>query len=244
MTTLTAPLDRVPAERLFFGGMAFAMLAVVLAGFSRSFFLRPLFPQHPAPAEAIFYVHGGVFFAWMLLLVVQTSLIASGRAALHRRIGPFGALLAVAMVALGTQAALVAATRPTGFTGIPIPPLQFLAVPLFDVVLFASFVGLAIARRRDAQSHKRWMLLASINLVTAAIARLPGVLPLGPLAFFGLTDLFIVALALWDWRSRGRLHRATVWGGALTIVSQPLRLVVSGTDAWLAFARWATALLG
>ena len=28
------------------------------------------------------------------------------------------------------------------------------------------------------------------------------------------------------------------------IVSQPLRLVVSGTDAWLAFARWATALLG
>jgi hypothetical protein len=69
--------------------------------------------------------------------------------------------------------------------GISIPPLQFLAVPLFDMVLFATFVWLAIAQRRKPQSHKRWMLLATVNVVTAAIARWPGVLPLGPLAFFG-----------------------------------------------------------
>jgi len=67
---------------------------------------------------------------------------------------------------------------------------------------------------------------------------------LGPLAFFGLTDLFIVALAIWDFRTRGRLHPVTLWGGLLIIVSQPLRLVVSGTAGWLAFARWATGLLG
>jgi hypothetical protein len=60
--------------------------------------------------------------------------------------------------------------------------------------------------RRDPQSHKRLMLLATINLLTAAIARWP-VLQAGPLAFFGLTDLFIVALAVWDFRTRGRLHR-------------------------------------
>jgi uncharacterized membrane protein YozB (DUF420 family) len=244
MTTLAAFYRNAAAERRFFGGMALAMLAVVVAGFSRSFFLRPLFPGHPAPAETVFYVHGGVFFAWMVLLAVQASLITGGRVELHRRVGPFGALLAAAMVVLGIQAALVAATRATGFTGVPVPPLQFLAVPLFDLALFAPFVGLAIARRHDPQSHKRWMLLASLNLVTAAIARLPGVLPLGPLAFFGLTDLFIVALAVWDWRTRGRLHPATLWGGALIIASQPLRLVVSGTDAWLAFARWATGVPG
>jgi hypothetical protein len=29
----------------------------------------------------------------------------------------------------------------------------------------------------------------------------------------------------------------------LIVVSQPLRLVVSGTAAWLAFARWITALV-
>ena len=41
-----------------------------------------------------------------------------------------------------------------------------------------------------------------------------------------------------------RLHPVTLWGGLAIIVSQPLRLVVSGTEAWLAFARSATGLLG
>jgi hypothetical protein len=81
-------------------------------------------------------------------------------------------------------------------------------------------------------------------LTTAAIARWPGVLDFGPPAFFGLTDLFLVPLAIWDLRTRGGLHPVTLWGGLLIIVSQPLRLVVSGTESWLAFARWATGLLG
>jgi hypothetical protein len=234
----------VSAERRFFLGMALAVLATVFVGFARSFFLRPLFPDWPSPTEAVFYVHGALFCAWIVLLLVQTSMVAAGRTALHRRIGPFGALLAAAMVVLGTYGGLVAARRATGFTDIPIPPLQFLAVPIFDMVLFAAFVWLAVAKRGDPQTHKRWMLLATINLVTAAIARWPGVFDLGPLAFFGLTDLFIVALAIWDLRTRGRLHPATLWGGLLTMVSQPLRLVVSGTEGWLAFARWATGLLG
>jgi hypothetical protein len=231
------------AERRFFTGMSLALLASVLLGFSRSFFLRPLFPDWPSPSEAIFYVHGAAFSAWILLLVTQASLVARGRTALHRTIGPFGAVLALAMVVLGTLGALIAARRATGFVQIPIPPLQFLAIPFFDMILFGAFVWLAVARRRDAQAHKRWMLLATINLVTAAIARWPGVNSAGPLAFFGLTDLFIVALAVWDFRTRGRLHPVTLWGGLLTIASQPLRLVVSGTQGWLEFARWATGLL-
>src|SRR6266850_1277290 len=242
MAALMVSPDR--PERRFFTGMALAILATVIVGFSRSFFLRPLFPEWPSPSETIFYVHGVVFAAWIVLLVVQASLVAGGRTELHRRIGPFSAVLAVAMVVLGTLGALIAAHRATGFVGIAIPPLQFLAVPLFDMILFATFVWLAIAQRRNPQSHKRWMLLATVNLVTAANARWPGVLPLGPLAFFGLTDLFVIALAIWDFRTRGRLHPVTLWGGLLTIVSQPLRLVVSSTQAWLVFAQWATGLLG
>ena len=232
------------ASRRFYVSIALTLLAAVLVGFSRSFFLRPLFPDYQSPSEAIFYVHGAAFTAWIILLVVQTSMVASGRTALHRRIGPFGVALAVLMIVLGALGALIAARRPTGFTGVPIPPLQFLAIPFFDLILFASLVTLATVMRRNAEAHKRLMLLATINLVTAAIARWPGVLSAGPLAFFGLTDLFIVAIGIWDFRTRGRLHPATLWGGLATIVSQPLRLVVSGTDAWLAFARWATGLLG
>lgn len=244
MATPMIATARPAAGRRFYLGMALAMLATVFVGFARSFFLRPLFPEWQSASETIFYVHGTAFVAWIVLLVAQTSMVAASRTDLHRRIGPYGIALAVAMIVLGTWGALVAARRPTGFTGVPIPGLQFLAIPIFDIVLFATFVVLAAAMRRNAETHKRLMLLATINLVTAAIARWPGVLAAGPIAFFGLTDLFIVAIGVWDFRTRGRLHPVTLWGGLAIIVSQPLRLVVSGTEGWLAFARWATSLLG
>ena len=242
-TPMISP-GRRSAERRFFTGMALAILATVTVGFSRSFFLRPLFPDWPSPSETIFYVHGGLFTAWIVLLVAQASLVAGGRTELHRKIGPFSAVLAIAMVVLGTLGALIAARRATGFTQVPVPPLQFLAIPMFDMILFATFVWIAIAQRRNPQTHKRWMLLATVNLVTAAIARWPGVISLGPLAFFGLTDLFVIALAIWDFRTRRRLHPVTLWGGLVIIVSQPLRLVISSTPGWLAFAHWTTGLPG
>jgi uncharacterized membrane protein YozB (DUF420 family) len=224
--------------------MTIAMLVTVYVGFARSFFLRPLFPAWPSPSEPIFYVHGAAFTAWIVLLVVQASLVAAGRTDVHRRLGPWGVWLAAIMAVLGVLGALIAARRPTGFVGIPVPPLQFLVIPIFDMALFASFVGLAIARRGDPQSHKRWMLLATMNLLAAAIARWPGVITVGaPPLFFGLTDLFLVALVAWDFASRGRPHPVTVRGGLLLVASQPLRLVISGTAAWIGFARWATGLL-
>jgi hypothetical protein len=66
----------------------------------------------------------------------------------------------------------------------------------------------------------------------------------GPLAFFGLTDLYLVPLVIWDLMTRRRLHPATLWGGLALVLSQPLRLVLSGTDGWLAFARGLTGLPG
>jgi hypothetical protein len=244
METVMLSPGRASAERRFFTGMALAILATVLVGFARSFFLRPLFPEWHSPSEAIFYVHGALFTAWIALLLAQTSLVAGGRAGLHRKIGPWSAVLVVAMVVVGMLGALIAARRPTGFVDVPVPPLQFLAIPIFDLVLFATFAWLAIAQRRNPQSHKRWMLLATVNLLTAAIARWPVVTDYGPAVGFALTDLFVVALAVWDFRTRGRLHPVTLCGGLLMIVSQPLRFIISGTEPWLAFARWATGLLG
>ena len=231
-------------EHRFYVTMAVTILVTVLVGFARSFYLKPLFPEWPAPPELLFTLHGLAFTAWVLLLPVQTTLIARRRSDLHRRMGAFGVALAIAMIVLGIVGALVAARRPTGFVGVPIPPLQFLAVPLFAVALFSVFVTLGIARRRDAQAHKRLMLLASFQMVTPALARWPMVGAFGPPAFFGLTDLFLVALAVWDLRSRGRLHPVTLWGGLLMVVAQPAQLMLSGTESWLGFARWATGLGG
>jgi hypothetical protein len=228
-----------PAERRFYTFMSLAIFAAVWVGFARTFFLRPWFPEHAtmAPPESFFYLHGAVFTAWFVLLVVQPALIGVGRTDLHRALGRVGVVVAAAVVVTGVTGALIAARRAGGFVGIPVPPASFLLIPLTDMLLFSTFFVLAILSRRNAQSHKRLMIVGSLCLLDAAIARWPGVIDIGnPLLFFALTDLFLIPLVVWDLKSRGRLHPVTVWCGLLLVVSQPLRLWLSGTDAWLAFA--------
>jgi hypothetical protein len=116
----------------------------------------------------------------------------------------------------------------------------FLVVPLVDILLFAGFYAAAMLKRRDKETHKRLMLLAYASIITAAVARLPGVLPLGPLVFFGLSFLFVAAAMVYDFVSRGRIHPVYRWGAPILALSVPIRLAVSGTAAWQAFARWLT----
>jgi hypothetical protein len=244
---------RWSAERRFHVGFTLAIMTAVLLGFSRTFFLRPWFSEwadaHGSP-EPFFYFHGIVFFAWFVLLLAQPSLVAAGRVDLHRRLGQFGAGLAVVMVVLGTVGALIAARRPTGFMDVSLPPLQFIVVPLADIALFGVFVALALVRRHSVQSHKRYMLLASIALLNAAVGRWPlAVMTAGlPVPRFSVTDvfvdLFLVPMVVWDFASRGRVHPVTLSGGLTLIVFQPVRLMVSETDAWLSLAGWAVSLLG
>lgn len=113
-------------------------------------------------------------------------------------------------------------------------------VPLGDMFLFAIFVGGALYFRRRMDIHKRLMLLAAATLLTAAVARIPldFILNGGPVAFFGLTDLCLVAFVLFDTLKHRKLHPVFLWGTLLFIVSQPLRLLLAGTDLWIQFATW------
>jgi hypothetical protein len=117
-----------------------------------------------------------------------------------------------------------------------VDPLSFLLIPLGDMLLFAGFVAAALRLRANREAHKRLMLLAYVSIIAAAVARLPGVLPLGPLAFFGLAFLFILVGIIYDLGSRKRVHPVYLWGGGLLALSVPLRLAVSGTDAWKSLA--------
>lgn len=234
-------------DRVFYSGMAIAMLLTVLGGFAPTYYLR-FFSDSPwttisgGSFTRLLHVHGALFTAWVGLFVVQTTLIAGRRVRLHRRLGVAGAAIAAAMVPVGTLTGITQATRGAAPTGVD--PLSFLAVPLFDMIMFGSFVTTAIVRRRDREAHKRLMLLAYFSIITAAVARLPGVLTLGPLGFFGLGLVFLVVAILYDYMSRGRVHPVYVWGGALLAISIPVRLAISGTGAWLTFARALTSSVG
>ena len=229
-----APVRRVGShDRIFYGGVAVSMAVMAIVGFAPTFYLR-LLSGGPMttfaggrPFTPLVYIHGALFTAWVALFVVQTTLIAARRVALHRRMGVGGALLAAAMIAVATMTALAAAKRGSGPPGIP--PLAFLAIPLFDMMMFTTFITAALALRRNKEAHKRLMLLAYVSIMGAPAARLPGVLPLGPFAFYGIAFVFLAAGIVYDLASRRRVHPAYLWGGTLLVASVPLRLVFSGT---------------
>jgi hypothetical protein len=238
MTTNISVVGTRPRTRRFYVGVAVAIAITVFAGFSRSYFLKAYYGT--PELSLLLHVHGFVFTSWVLLFLAQTTLVAADRTDLHRKLGVGGALLAALVLIVGTTTAILRVKG--GSAPIPgVPPLAFLAVPLFDMVVFAILIGTGLSLRGNPDTHKRLMTLATISLMSAPIARLPfGLLRAGPPAFFGLTDLFIVAMLVHDLATRRRIHPATIWGGLLIVASQPLRLMISGTSAWMAFAGWLT----
>jgi len=225
-------------ERFFYIGIAIVIVGVVFGGFARTYFLRPYFTSQPL--MPLLHLHGIVFTSWLVLYLTQTLLVAAKRTDIHRRLGIAGAVIAVLMVLIGTITAIIRAQQgATPTEGLS--PLVFLVIPLADMLVFAILIGAGFYFRRQPDVHKRLMLLATISILAAAIARLPfAFLQAGPPAFFGVTDLFIAACFIYDLITRGRVHRATALGGLLIVASQPLRLMIGGTDAWIAFATWLT----
>jgi hypothetical protein len=232
-------LARRSSARAVYTWGAIAAIALMVAGFTRTFYLNGYLAKFPL--TGLLVLHGSVMTSWFVLFLVQVRLVASGRTALHRRVGVFGAILAALVLIVGTTTAIVGAKAGHAPPGAP-PPLVFLAVPLGDMVLFAALVGTALALRRRPESHRRLMLVATLGILTAAIARIPvGALQAGGLlADFAVTDVLIIACAMFDAVRHRRLHPAFAWGFGLVLLTQVGRLLLSQTAAWMVFARWVT----
>lgn len=222
-------------QRLYWWAAIVAAL-VVLAGFAPTYYLKAWFGTPMLPT--LVHVRGLVMSAWFVVFATQVWLVESHRIRLHRRLGLLGAALVVLIPILGIATAIEGARRHAGPPGIP--PLIFLSVPIFDILVFAGIAGSGLLLRRRSDFHRRLMLLATLGILTAAIARLPldFIRHGGPLVFFGLADLLILACIAIDTIRQRRLHPAFGWGAAVVIVSQPLRLWLAGTPVWMDFASW------
>ena len=254
--------DGVPragvADR-YFQIMSLVLLAIVLIGFSRTLFLRPIFKVPAIPWYV--YIHGAVMTAWIVLLVTQTSLIAARRIDLHRRLGIGGAFLAVAVASLGllltlTIPSLVHDKIPSP-TGQPMPfsiAYRIMWINVGSILLFATMVPMALWKRRRPDVHKRLMLLASFALIGPAVGRMSGFpelwgitasAPLVTAIFHALPVVSALGLPLTlvahDLLIMHRLHRATIWGvGATLAIGAVFNAAIPGTA--VAHAVWNALL--
>ena len=218
--------------------MALLMLATVFVGFAPTYYLAGMF-RAPLP-NLIIHLHGAAFSAWIVLLVTQTSLVSAGRVDIHRRLGIAGFLLAFLMVILGILAATDALVRqfPPGRD-----PKAFFIIPTTDMVIFATLVFFAFRARSNPPAHKRLILIATVALMIAAIARWPfSMVHRKPDIAALFSYIFLGILMAYDLWSTRKLHRATVWASAFLILVEQIRIPISKTAAWHAFAGWVQSL--
>ena len=222
----------------FYPQLALVLALFVIIAFSRTYYLRFLFDQ--PPMVLLVHLHGLVFTAWLGLFVVQTRLIAANRADLHMKLGIAGVVMAACIVAVGLATAFHAAAipqvRPSGLTAP-----QFFMVPFTSIMLFAVFVGLAVALRQRSALHKRFMVMAMIAVLGPAVGRLLGLFEARLFAPFA-QPVVVAAIVIWclahDWRRNHIVHPVYVIGGLVVLTSWPLRMMIARSEWYQPIGEW------
>jgi hypothetical protein len=248
-------LIRRIAERHVYVFTAALFVALALAGFVPSSLdkIEAVQAGQRPPFPLALHVHAVLMGAWLLMLLVQSALAATGRRAVHRTLGMAGALLLPGIVVSGFV--LIAVTwnelwSPVAAAAMPPEVLaqtrtfvsNILLMQVRALITFPVFIAWALwLRRQDPQSHQRLMFLGTAIVLVAALDRLSSAIgwttvPASPLSM----DLYMLAsvlpLLVWDRLHRRQMHRTTrVW----LAVNLPLVVAVNllwNSDWWLAAA--------
>lgn len=217
----------------FFPIMTLVVIGFIFIGFTGGFITGRNSAGFP-PSGAL-VLHGLATLSWFALTLVQATLIRQANFALHRTLGWASLGLALLIAVLGYFTVVGAVRNPAWSIG-GFDNLGSAVFPFFDIVTFAILYALGLANRRDREAHKRLMVLAGVMMMDPAVARTAGIL-LGSEAMGLVIELAILAaFPIYDWRTRGRPHWATVLGVGLFVVCFALRLALGGTEAWAGFA--------
>jgi hypothetical protein len=117
--------------------------------------------------------------------------------------------------------------------------LSWLAMPLLDIPVFATLIGLGLANRSRPAAHKRYLYIAMADMMGPGFGRMTLPVPPalhGPVATILLPALFLLALIGWDLRSRGRVLTVTLGGSIAMPSTAMLKPAIWYSPAWLAFA--------
>lgn len=183
------------------------------------------------------HFHGALFTLWPVLLLTQALLIRNRNYELHRKFGMAGAVLCVAMTLTGI---FVVLDKPR----FNIASRAFIFTPLVGLILFPLFIAAAIRFRRDAATHKRLILLGTIILVPAGMRRAIHLLGFDQAEAYAYSITYVLVLlplAIYDLKTRHRLHAATLCGGAILLARHVLHQFVAFTDGWQQWAARMTA---
>ena len=170
-------------DRWIFVFMASWFVLIVLVGFVPDSMMKVALVKagRRAPFPLVLHMHAVVMGSFLLLLLTQTWLMATGRKALHMQLGVLGAVLAAALVLVGLVLAPTMYYQVWGGATFGPPEVRKALAPVVPLVenilllqmaagfMFALFITIALtARHRNAGLHKRMVILA----IAVPLARL------------------------------------------------------------------------
>jgi len=214
-------------DRYFYFFLSLVVAGVVVAGFSRTVDRRLI---HAVPVRPwVLYLHGIVFFGWVIFFIVQSALVRTRKVKLHRTLGWFGVALGVLMSVLGVWTAITMGRFEILHFHLKFFS-PFLAVQMHDLGAFTIFFALAIVWRKKPEFHRRSILIASCMLTGAAFTR-----------FFGLSsqyyyvDLLILLGVLRDLIVNKRVHPVYLYGLPVLIVTETtaIHLFLAAPPWWV-----------
>ncbi|WP_445666603.1 hypothetical protein [Fodinibius sp. AD559] len=223
------------------GYLALALLMTVIAigGFWQTYW----WPVITGNGEFhwLLHLHGAAFTLWMVLLIIQTSLVWNGQTQLHqlfgKRLGIFWGILIILLgiaVGFGRVSPAIATEYDTLAEFI-----KGLPIPLGDILVFAILFSLGIFYRSKPELHKRLMILSTTVLLFA---------PAGRLSAFAESVLLSVVILLgipllpaflaigYDWWTRERVHPAYWWGTALIALRGASIIFFAVSETWATMA--------
>ena len=242
-------------DRWIFVFMAAWFIFVVLVGFIPDAIMKVQMVQagQRPPFPLVMHMHAVAMGSFLLLLLAQTTMVATGRNELHKQVGVAAFVLVPVLIVVGIvlaptmyyQTWNALQTAPAGARAQLQQVLSIreniLLLQLSAGLLFGTFIAIALsARGRNSGLHKRMMILATAVPLAASIDRmwwLPSSLPASPWA----TDLWILAavspMFLWDVVRNRRVHEAY---GIWLAIYVPVALLVTALwdkPSWHAAAR-------
>jgi hypothetical protein len=223
------------AARWFFFAMAIVMAGFVAYGFSLTVdnsLLRPKIARPP-----ILWVHAFLMSVWLALFVVQTGLARARKVTWHRALGLWSLAIGIAIPLVGVPTAFVMRRFDIDHFH---DHLNFIAVPLADMLLFSGFFAVAALNRRVPEIHRRAMFMATLSVIDAGIGRWPVPDAWFNAGWYGLViDGLIVLAIVRDLVTIKRVHPVFAWGLPAMIAVQlaSLWLWHHPPAPWLAFLR-------
>ena len=218
----------------FFLAMGLLVLGIVFVGFAHTYYLAGVF--HASLPSPLVHVHGALFSAWVILLIIQITLVAAGHLRWHMRLGILGMIVAGLMVLVGF-ATIVGAVRRHATPGMSTESL--FALDILQLSVFAILVSCALAVRKNGPAHKRLMILATVALLGPALSRWPyDFVTSSDLVFYGTLNSFLIFMIAFDLWSLRKVHTATISGSLLILVMDISMRPFAHLALWHHFTVW------